>query len=82
MEQYLDKSVDKYCSVANVSRKSLRKVSTPFLNEGLEPRNNGPPTGNGGDSQHPETGDAEQAADDEETPTKGGSLNKLSLIHI
>ena len=81
MEQYLDKSVDKYCSVANVSRKSLRRVTTPFLNEGLEPRNGGPPAGNGGGSKSSGKQDADSDAETVDTTT-GGSLNKVACSII
>lgn len=69
MEQYLDKVVNKYCALADVQRSSLKKVNTPFLNEGLEAK---------GCESKPEDADNEN----DEDPEEGGTLDETAASII
>ena len=37
MSEFLSNCVDKYCNLAKISRASLRKVDTPFIDESNDP---------------------------------------------
>ena len=69
MEQYLDKVVNKYGALADVPRSSIKKVNTPFLNEGLEAK------GCEGGSEDPET-------EQDENCEKGGTLDETAASII
>ena len=37
MTDFFNKAVDKFCALANIERKSLKKVATPFVDESQDP---------------------------------------------